>query len=53
MHSGVPDIPWGNIPEPELRVLTARSSLPEIIFAENTGPAEAEPVKARAGFYRR
>jgi hypothetical protein len=39
IDSRAPDIPWGNIPEPELRVLPDPSSIPEIIFAENVGPA--------------
>jgi hypothetical protein len=40
VHSGAPDIPWGNIPEPELRVLVDSFAFPEIILAENMGPAQ-------------
>ena len=46
IHSGIPDIPWGNIPEPEFRVGINASSAPEILFAENLGPATLNQTQA-------
>jgi hypothetical protein len=54
IRSGVPDVHWGCIPEPELRPRTA--SAPEIIMAENLGPRspdEPEEVVIQCGPFRR
>ncbi len=45
MHSGAPDVPWGNMPEPDYRGGANPSSAPEVIFGENLGPAP--PKQAR------
>jgi len=37
IRSDAPDVPWGNIPEPEFRMRTDPSSAPRIVFAENLG----------------
>ncbi len=37
IHTGAPDVPWGNIPEPELRAPPDSPSIPEVIVAENVG----------------
>jgi hypothetical protein len=39
IHSGIPDVPWGNMPEPGFRLGVDTASAPEIILAENLGPA--------------
>ena len=39
IHTGAADVPWGNIPEPGLRPPLDSSSFPEVIVAENMGPA--------------
>ncbi|MBN2512649.1 MAG: hypothetical protein JXB18_06895, partial [Sedimentisphaerales bacterium] len=36
--SDIPDIPWGDIPEPDIRLSINAASAPRAIFAENIGP---------------
>jgi hypothetical protein len=44
IRCAVPDVPWGNIPEPEFRMGVDFSSAPFILFGENLGPAPANEV---------
>jgi len=43
----VPDVPWGNIPEPELRIGSNPSSAPQILFAENLDASPSNQVPGR------
>jgi hypothetical protein len=47
IRSDVPDVPWGNIPEPEFRMGVDPSSAPFILFAENLGSAPSNQVPNR------
>ena len=44
IRSDVPDVPWGNIPEPEFRIRADPSSAPPIVFAENLGSLRPEDM---------
>lgn len=37
IRSDIPDVPWGNIPEPELRLGADPCTAPRVFFAENLG----------------
>lgn len=39
LPSGIPDVTWGNIPDPRFRPVLHPASAPEAVLAENLGPA--------------
>ena len=47
IRTDIPDVPWGNIPEPELRIAMDPSSALPVIFAENLGSAPSNQVPGR------